>query len=394
MINLTEAWLIEIAKGIGKIFLNPLLYWSFLFVFLVGYKRIKKERVNFGIKVFDIFSEWKGTWMVSLIFGIIISLTTIGVGIVFSYETILLLCVAVILLSLLFKFTLLSASYTVGITYLLLLLLPFLLQNQSYVEVDLFSKTNFTGLAILLGIFLIAESILLMRVKRNESFPGLVVGNRGAWVGQHRVKKLSMIPFFALVPAGMVTPIAPFWPYFSIGETSYSLILVPFVIGFEFIVRGSLPKSAATRLAKATAYLGVIVLLVAIGSIYLFWLSLVSVLIAILGREYIRYRHKVNDRNGLAYFHQLNKGLKILGIIPGSPADRLHVLTGETISKINGKSIKSEDEFYLALQGSGSYFKLEILDDAGELRFLRSAFYEGEHHELGFLFTTEPYRIK
>lgn len=391
---LTEAWLIEIAKGIGMIFLNPLLYWSIFFVFIVGYRRVKKERMDFGIKVFDVFAEWKGTWMFSLLFGIVLSLITIGVGIVFSYETILLLCMVVILFSLTFKFTLLSASYTIGITYLMLLLLPFLLENQSYVKADLFSQTNFIGLAILLGIFLIAEAVLLFRVKRNESFPGLVLGNRGAWVGQHRIRKLSMIPFFTLVPAEVITPFAPFWPYFSIGESSYSLILVPFVIGFDFMIRGSLPKSAAATLAKATAFLGVIVLLMAVGGIYLFWLSFLSVVIAILGREYIRYRHNVNDRKGIPYFHQINNGLKVLGIIPGSPADRLKILSGETISKVNGKKVNSEAAFYLFLQDSGSFFKLEILDDAGEIRLLQSAFYEGEHHELGLLFTTEPYRNK
>lgn len=394
MIILTEAWLIEIAKGTGKLFLNPLFYWSFILVAFAGYKRIKQERIDFGFKVFDVFSEWKKTWLFSLVTGLLLSLIISGAGMVFSYGSLILVCFVAIILSLTFRFTLLSASYTIGISYLLLLFLPFLLENQTYVDGELFTQTNFTSLAILLGLLLIVEAILLSRLKRNESFPGLVLGSRGAWVGQHRVKKLSFIPFFALVPAGMITPFAPFWPYFSIGETSYSLVLIPFIIGFDYLIRGSLPRKAAIKLANATTLLGIIVLLVAIGSIFVFWLSLAAVLIAIIGREYMRYYYRMKDRQALAYFHQLNNGLKVLSVIPGTPADNLEILVGETITKVNGKKVNTVTEFYSALQDSGAFFKLDLVDDSGELRFLQSAFYEGDHHELGLIFTSEPYRVK
>ncbi|MBM7600555.1 hypothetical protein JOC34_002966 [Virgibacillus halotolerans] len=391
---MTEAWLIEIVKAIGKMFMNPLLYWMFLLLFLAGYKRIKQERMDFGFKVFDVFTEWKRTWVLSLVSGIVLSLLIIGTGVVFFYETMLLLCIIAILLSFTLKFTMLSAGYTIGITYLLLIFLPFLLENQSYVATDLFSQTNFTGLSLLLGLFLVIEAILLRTIKRNASLPSVIIGNRGLPIGQHRIKRLGFIPFFALVPAGMITPFAPFWPYFSIGETSYSLIVVPFIIGVDYLIRGSLPRLAAARLAKMTAYLAVVVLLIAIGSIFVSWLSLAAVLVAIIGKEWIRYDHKVKDRQGLAYFHPLNEGLKVLSVIPGSPADRLEILVGETISKVNGKKVNSADAFYLALRESGATFKLDILDDANEVRFLQSALYEGDHYELGLVFITEPYRRK
>ncbi|MEC5422842.1 PDZ domain-containing protein [Virgibacillus sp. C22-A2] len=390
-----EVWLIELAKGIGKLFLNPLLYWSILLILIVGNRRIKKERMNFGSKVFDVFSEWKNTWILAIISGICISLFTLGTGIVFSYETLLLLSIVMIILSLsTLKFTMLSASYTVGITYILLLFLPSVLKNQNYVDADLFSQTNFTGLVVIMGILLIVEGIILSRVRRNETYPELVLGSRGVWVGQHHLKKMSLIPFFTLVPTGLITPMAAFWPYFSLGGETYSLILIPFLICFDHIVRGSLPGQAAGRLAKSTILLGAIVILIAVGSIFIQGLSLAAVIIAILGREYINYKHRMNDRQSNAFFHQMDKGLKVLGIIPGTPADRLEIVVGETVVKVNGQRINSVEGFYQALQESGASFKLELLDDAGEIRFVRSALYEGDHHELGLIFLTNPYRVK
>ncbi|GAB3057028.1 PDZ domain-containing protein [Virgibacillus ainsalahensis] len=389
---MTQVWGVEILQGIGKVFLNPLLYWILLLVILTGYKRIKKERKHFGIKVFDLFSEWKNTWVPSIVTGIIVSVAALGIGMVFTYETVLLLSIVIIILSLTLKFTLLSASYTIGITYVLLLFLLAFMENQSYINTDLFSQINFTGLVILLGVFLLVESILLKRVKRNETFPELTAGSRGGWAGQHHIRKMSIIPFFTLVPAGMITPFVPFWPYFSLGGESYGILLVPFLIGFDYKVMGSMPQQAARKLGRSTLYLAVTVLLLAIGSVYVSWLSLSAVLVAIIGREYINYRQRLKDRLEQPYFHQIQNRLKVLGVIPGTPAHRLDILVGETISKVNGKRVSNKYEFYHALQESGAYFKLELLDDSGEMRFVQGAFYEDNHHELGLIFTTAPHR--
>lgn len=389
---MVEPWLIEVMKGIGKVILNPLLYWSFLLVIVVGYRRINKERNHFGLKIFDVFSEWKNTWIVSIGIGLFISLLALGIGMVFTYEIILVLSIVVILLSIGFRLTLLSASYTIGITYLLLLLSPLLLKFQTVIDIDLFSMTDFTSLVILLGIFLIVEAIMLSRVKREETFPELSLSDRGIWIGQHHVKKLSVIPFFVLIPSGMITPFASFWPCFSIGGESYSLLLVPFVIGFDYLVRGSLPQDAAHKIAKSISVLGFIVILIAIGSIYLPWLSIIAVFVAILGREFINYKHRVEDKNSLPYFNQVEAGLKVLAVIPDAPGDRLGILVGETILKVNGQEINSVTEFYIALQESGAYFKIDVIDDANEVRFVQSALYEGDHHELGLIFADKPHR--
>ena len=96
MIILIETWLMECLNAIGQLFLNPLLYWVFLLALIASYKRIKQERYHFGFKVFDVFSEWKNTGSFSLLSGLIMSLIFVGVGIVFSYEVLLLLSVMMI----------------------------------------------------------------------------------------------------------------------------------------------------------------------------------------------------------------------------------------------------------------------------------------------------------
>ncbi|WP_106496682.1 PDZ domain-containing protein [Lentibacillus sp. Marseille-P4043] len=391
---MVETWLMELLKGIGRLFLNPLIYWAVILVVLSGISRIKRERNNFGTKIFDVFTEWKNTWSISIISGFVISLLALGIGIVFSYETILMLSVVSIVLSLSMRFTLLSPSYTIGLTYLLLLFIPYFLKQQSFAEMDsnLFTDSNFSGLVLLLGLLLLVEAIHLKRVKRNASFPDLVLGNRGKWVGQHHVKKMSMIPFFILVPSGYITSFIPFWPYFSLGGDTYSILLVPFLIGFDHVIKGNIPQVAQRKLATSIGILGVFVLLLASISIFASWVSLTAVLVAILGREFISYKHRIRDKAKVPYFNISANGLKVLAIIPDTPADRLGILTGETIYKVNGQKVHNVAGFYRALQANGAFFKLDIVDDSGEVRFVQSAFYQGDHHELGILFAKEKYR--
>lgn len=384
---MVQDWLLEIAKGVGKLFLNPLLYWSIIFIILVGIKRIKQERRYFGTKVFDVLTEWKDTWGFSAIIGIFYSLIIIGVGMVISYEAIIILSIVTILLTLTFRFTLLSPSYTIGITIIILMLSPLL---SEFLPID--GEINLSSLVILLALMLFVEAHFLSRIRQNETFPGLVRGERGSWVGRHWIKKYSIIPLFTLVPSGLIEPFAEYWPFLSIGGEDYALVLIPFVLGFEFPVRGSMPYEVANRLAMKLLGLAVIILAIAIGSIFISWLTIIAVVVAILGREFIHYRFRIEDHTRSPFFNHTNDGLKVLSVIPGSPADRLNILIGETITKVNGHKIQSEDELYEALQETGSFFKVELLNNNGEIRFIQSAMYEGDHHELGLIFAGEPYR--
>src|SRR5690625_6584397 len=116
-----------------------------------------------GAYVFDDFTERKNTRSLSICAGLVISLLSLGIGVVFTYETIMLLSTVIIILSIVSRFNLLSASYTIGITYLLILLSPLILEKQSYVLPDLFVNVNVVSLLFLFGFILFFDVILLVR---------------------------------------------------------------------------------------------------------------------------------------------------------------------------------------------------------------------------------------
>src|SRR5690625_95779 len=168
-----EIFLHEGFKTIRLLFTQPVLYWAVFLLLISSYERIERERRNFGYKVFDMDKELKDTFVFSLVFGLLISVIMIGIGFVFSYETIYLINIIIILYSISCRYTLLSASYTLGTVYLLILLLPFVLSFQSYFPTTLFTENNLSGVVILLGLLLFGEAFLVKRTKPNHTYPSL-----------------------------------------------------------------------------------------------------------------------------------------------------------------------------------------------------------------------------
>lgn len=391
---MVEEWLIELAKGIGKFFLNPALYWFLFILTMASYFRIKRERYDFGIKLYPKFIEWHRTWLVSLISGILVSAVIIGTGMVFSYETIFVLALSFIVLSISTRFTLLSPSYTLGLTFLVLFFAPYVLDMQNWFDYSLLYERSLPALAVLAGLLLFVESLLIKRVEKQDLFPRIGLSDRGVWVGEQQIKRLTVVPLLMLVPEGLITSFAPWWPYLSIGESSLGLVLIPFLIGFNYKAKGHFHQDAIYKLAKANTFLAIGIFLIAVGGVFIPYLSMTAIILAIIGKEYLNYRYREGDRLRRPYYQPHPKGLRVVGILPGSPADRLEIEPGESIYRVHGKNVLTSQAFYEALQRSGAYIKMEVFNHDNEIRFVQCSLYEGEHHSLGFQFAEEPYKAR
>lgn len=394
MLVLLELWGIELVKGIGKLFINPLFYWGIIVVVLISIFRIKNERKQFGVKLHGLFSEVKNTLLISITFSILLSVLSIVFGGILTYETVIILIIITGILSLFGSARAMSSAYIIGLTYIVFLLLPVtnLINMDYYLENQTILIAIFTTLAFLTGLLLFAEGWMIRSPKNQPTYPKAVLGKRGIWIGEHHLNKLMFIPFFAFIPLQTGEGIAPFLPYFDYNGEAYSLILIPIIFGFNYRVRGQLPASVTNQLGKSTILLSIVVLIVTASSLFYSDLSLLAILIALIGKLIINLRFKFMDNKKIPFFRPLKQGVRILALIPDGPAERLGIEIGECVLKVNGTFITDADEFYVALQNSGAFFKLEVLDHAGEKRFITSAFYEEDHYELGILFQGKTYR--
>lgn len=389
-----EIWGYELLRGLIKFFLNPLLYWSFFLLLVISKIRIKNERRNFASKIYPLFSEMKNTWIISIVFGIVFSVLSVIIGMSLSLEIYYMIVIVTIILTVFGSLSMLTPSLTIGITYFSLLILPLLPLSflESYFTFSLPSSQILTNVAIFMAIMLLAEAFLIRRNRKDTTYPTLIQSQRGIWVGEQHVKKLTIIPLLMLVPTNGIDGVLPIFPLIEVSNQSYQLILFPFVIGFHIYFQGELPIKMIRKYFQSVLILAFIVLLLAIASIYIPILSFLSVIFAIIGRGFIKYRYMLNDQRKPPYFTLLNRGIRVLAVKPDGPADRLGISVGETIVKVNDELVKNSNQFYEALQNSGAFFKLEVLDIYGEVRFVTSAFFEEDHYELGLSFPEAPYR--
>ena len=380
-------WIVEIFLAIGRFFLHPLFFLFLVSALLLGLKRVKRERQSFHVRVYDMFYELRELFIPGIYYGLIFSMITIGLGIVVPMGAIALIA----LISTLCLFSLhirwLSPAYVLGMSILFILYIPEWTTGINWLDewIRDLSEIPLASITVLLALFLIAEGLFVWKKGSRESSPQLRRSKRGKLIGLHEVNRLWMIPLFLLIPGEAISSIQ-WWPLFSIGGNSYGLMLVPFGIGFHQLVQSALPQQAIAQTGKSIMRLSVIVSVFAILTYWISWLAIVTAVIAIIGREFINYRQRINDDETKLYFTAKDGGIVVLGVIPKSPADRMGMKVGELITKVNGKQVSNEKQFYEALQLNRTLCKLEVRDHQGEIRIIKRALYDGEHHELGILF--------
>lgn len=384
---MVQLWLMELAKGVGRLFLNPVLYFSILLVLFAGFIRIKRERADFNVRVHDQFHELKHLLPSGLLAGMILSILTLITGFTIPLEMFGLIAMTTILMGVIGNARLLSPAFTVGLPIFITFTITFFKLQSPYTDALIENSRFLIGIPILLGMLLLLEGILMLKNGLKDVSPKLRTSQRGLTIGALQIKRVWLLPIFFFLPAGPLTAPFDWWPVINWGTESYSLMLVPFALGFQNQIQSSLPSQAVERLGKQVILLAVIVLAgSAAGFFYPVIVPPIIAGIAILGRLLISYRHRFRENHTSYYFTPRNRGVMILGIIPGTPASKLELKTGEIIKSCNNVLVSNKDELYKALLKNRAYCKLEVLDVKGEIRFEQCALYEGDHHELGILF--------
>lgn len=381
--------LIELVKGIGRFFLHPAVYVTLLFSILIGYVRVKRERRQFRTRLLWGWTEAKGFLLDGIIWALILSVISVAIGLVIPNSWLLIYSMWMLLFILLFTYQFGSAIYTIALgTATAYAMYTF---NWS---LDVFTWTvsgldilqaGIVPVAIIAGLLLIVEGVLIQKHGSAQASPKLVTTHRGIEAIVYHVKKLWLLPILLVIPGDVIPTYLPYWPQFTLGETAFSFVVFPFVIGFQQKSQHSLPIHFFSGYGKIVWQLGIVITIIAAIGYFEPLVSAIAILIGVIARLLITIIKYQQEKTGNYAVSPQSNGVMIAGVLSGSPAEKMGLLIGERIVKVNGQKVENEQELYEAVQINAAHCRLEVLDSNGELRLRQHILFRHDHYRLGLI---------
>ena len=382
--------LIEFAKAIGRLFLNPIFYIAIIMAIYLGYRRVKRERKFFHIRILWGWSETIGLLKEGLLISFCISILSIGFGLTLPVQFLYVATIISFIALMIYVFHLLSPIIIFTISLGALFLLDYL--NLSYNFVGL----NFQGVnigvdglavsaAILAGLLLVAEGLLIRKYGAQYASPIVENSKRGMKAVAFLSKKIWVLPIFFVIPGNAIEAYLPWWPQISLGSTQFSLILFPMIIGFQQMTRHTLPVYLYPKLGRTVMTLGELVIIGGLVAYFVPMVGYAMLVVALLSRVGISIRYITRDQKDVYAVSAKSSGVMIAGVLPKSPAEKMGLDVGEIIRKVNGVEVHSERQLYEALQINAAHCRLEVLNHQNEVRLTQHVVYHGDHHRIGLL---------
>lgn len=388
--TMEEHILVEIAKAVGKFFINPLFYLSLLIAIFLGYRRVKRERKFFNHRIIWGWSEFIGVLKEGLFPSLLITLIVVLAGLVMPTELLQIIVIVGVIGLISFYFNLLSPGLLLPISFFI-----FLLADYFEWELNIFqfhfeiTEYDLNGVAvsvtILVGLLLIAEGLLIREYGEKFASPIIETSKRGKKAVAYYCKKLWMLPILFFVPGNIFDNFFPYWPQFSLGHETFSFILFPMVIGFQQKTRKTLPIYFFKRLGRTVLISGEIILILGLVGYFVPIVAYITLGLSIVFRLIIALIYNMGEKRDVYAVSPKSNGVTIVAVLPDSPAMKMGLLPGEVIKKVNGIEVHNESELYEALQKNAAHCKIEVLNYDNEIRITQHVVYSHDHFRIGLL---------
>lgn len=381
-------------NGLIHLFLNPLLYVFVLFIYLQYRKQMAVERQLFAVRIQSPLKQTIRSLGMGVVGGVIVSLLAGALGIMVQETDMWLLWFLSIGLAFI-RLRYLCLAYAAGtltLLHMLALAIPPSVDAQGIGQVWAWIAN--VKPAPLLGLVAILHLVEAMFVRWNagrDASPLFVEGKRGKIIGAYHLQSLWLTPLFILVPTQTAQVLSgslyPGWPLFSPEYTGlgYGILLLPAVTGFSDLTQTMTPFAKSVQISRQLSLYAVILLGLGYASVWIPALSLLAALFALAGHEGMVWFSRNREQNAPPFFIQPPKGIKVMAVIPGTPAEQIGILPGEVIVKVNGIAVHDKSQLYPALQANPAFCKMELLTYDNELKFVQCAVYAGNHHQLGII---------
>lgn len=383
-----------LAESALQLLIQPFYYIAVLFIVLQYSRQMRMERQLFAVKLHSWVNLTAKALLIGLLAGLGVSIAGAFIGSTLTPSAVLWLwAVAAVLM--LIRIRYLCFAYSAGIIILMQWGLSFttLADRTDWAGgmATSLARVDAAGLLLLVALLHLAEAVLVRMQGDRLSTPLFLEGKRGKLVGGYLLQGFWPVPLFLLVPVAdsggsVSTSALPWTPLFGADwSQGWTFVALPMIIGFTEMTRTMLPQAKAKHAAQGLLVYSVLLAGAAIAAWWQPVLLPLAAAVSILQHEAIVWRSKlIESKRTPLYVHDA-RGLRILGVVPGTPAESMGLSAGEILHKVNGTHVYTKEELYSALAINSAFCKLEIYNVEGELKFAQRARFAGEHHQLGVI---------
>jgi hypothetical protein len=376
------------------VIIQPFLYLAILLIFMQYYRQERLERQLFGVRFHHALLETGVSLIYGAAGGLVASLITVGLGLVLSPEDMLWVWAVTILLFL-FRVRFLCFAYAAGVLGVLQGIVrlwphPALPEGLAGLWRS-FLSIQVPSILALVAVLHLIEALMIWTRKETSASPLVMKSKRGKLIGGYQLQGFWLIPLLTAVSwqqggGGFTLPFAwwPLWPG-NASEESIRLLFIPAVVGFADIATSMLPRQKLRRSALSMMVFSLVLLGLAFISRFSVMLMMAAAIFSIAAHEGLVLYGQWLEKKRMPYFVPAGEGLKVLAVIPGSPAKEMGILPGEVIRKVNGIAVRNRSQLYQAIQTQPVYCRLEVINRAGEVKLAQRSLYAGEHHQLGLV---------
>ncbi|BAF60924.1 hypothetical serine protease [Pelotomaculum thermopropionicum SI] len=345
---------LEAVPLILKSFFLAFVNLQFLLLFLVvmalialQYGRMERIREDFfGVKTGLARADILSATGFGLLGGLAGSFLAVFTGLTVSGELYYLWAVAVLLMLINMRF--LCFAYAGGVLAFSHLLLGF-------------PAINVPQILALVAVLHMVESFLILVSGHLGAVPAYIKGAGGKVVGGFTLQKFWPIPIIVLavitgvtVEGGVEMP--DWWPLIRPGipgdPRNLTYLLLPVVAGLGYgdvaIARSPAEKSRLSSLCLGAYSLLLLVLAVLADQSRA--VAVAAALFSPLGHEAVIFAGRALELKGKPLYVPPEKGVRVLDVIPDSPAWRLGLRPGDVVLAFDGQELSGSADFYSRLK--------------------------------------------
>nr|WP_240479739.1 PDZ domain-containing protein [Paenibacillus wynnii] len=388
-VNVIPELLGSLGNAVLQLLTQPYYYIALIFIALYYRRQVVLERKLVHVKLHSWGKEtWRTVWT-GLVMGLVVSVAAVLLGVSLSSTAVVIIWVVTLLL-LLVRVRYLCFAYSIGLIGIIQFIVSFVPKGQSSGWlgglVNAVREIDVPALLVLTALLHLAEALLVRRQGAKLASPLFLEGKRGKVVGGYQLQAFWPLPLFLLIPAGAGIGELPWHPLLGGG---LGLVSLPVIIGFGEMTQGMLPRHKAARTSGRLLLYSIVLLGLSLLAAWWSPLTLLAALAAVTLHEGLIWWSALEERTTSPIFVHPQHGLKILAVLPESPAQELGILPGEVLLKVNGTLLTRKAQLHEALRMNPAFCKLEVQNAEGESKYMQRPIYDGDHHQLGIILAPE-----